>query len=222
MDIPISQIKPIYHPRHPSTSTSNTLIQTLTLHPHPEGGYFTETDRNPHKIHPSNQTQTTETTSTTADELSLRAASSTIFYLLTPTAPLGGFHRHHGRTVHTLHRGRGRYVIIHADEATCSHEGSEEFDQDKGKTKAKAKARLESFVVGPDVARGERLQWVVGAGKYKASYLLQDRDMSNGNLERGGGEGEGLLISEVGLFVLWFISFYGFVKILLSILIYFV
>lgn len=113
-------------------------------------------------------------------------------------------------------------MIIHADEATCSHEGSEEFDQDKGKTKAKAKARLESFVVGPDVARGERLQWVVGAGKYKASYLLQDRDMSNGNLERGGGEGEGLLISEVGLFVLWFISFYGFVKILLSILIYFV
>ena len=88
--------------------------------------------------------------------------------MLTPNAPLGAFHRHWGRTIHTWHRGRGRYVIIHADEATCSHEGSGEFERVEGK------ARLESFVVGPDVARGERLQWVVGAGKYKASYLLPD------------------------------------------------
>lgn len=169
MDIPISQIKPIYKPHtnlpQPSPSPPKTLIHTLNLHPHPEGGYFTEADRNPHSIHaPSPSNEADSKSHETSN--SLRAASSTIFYMLTPSAPLGVFHRHWGRTIHTWHRGRGRYVIIHADEATCSYEGWGEFERVEGK------ARLESFVVGPDVARGERLQWVVGAGKYKASYLV--------------------------------------------------
>lgn len=187
MDIPISQIKPVYNPHnHHPLHTSSSLIQTLNLHPHPEGGYFTETDRSPHPIqtHPNHQENGT----------SLRAASSSIFYLLTPTAQLGVFHRHWGRTIHSWHRGRGRYVIIHADEATCSHEGSGEFERGAGK--GTGKARLESFVVGPDVARGERLQWVVGAGKYKASYLLPERSNQDGG-EVGGSNG--LLISEVGV-----------------------
>jgi hypothetical protein len=82
-------------------------------------------------------------------------------------------------------------VIIHADEATCSHERSEEFERGDGKKEGKTKARLESFVVGPDVARGERLQWEMGAGKYKASFLLPDGDgdTSNGHPEEGGGSG---------------------------------
>jgi len=60
-------------------------------------------------------------------------------------------------------------VLIHADEP--------------GQPK-----RIESFVVGHDVNKGERLQWIVDGGKYKASYLLPD--------EEGGKESEGLLISE--------------------------
>lgn len=71
--------------------------------------------------------------------------------------------------MHTLHRGRGRYVIIHADE--------------EGKEK-----RVETFVVGQDVEKGERLQWIVEGGKFKASYLLPG--------EENGKESEGLLISE--------------------------
>lgn len=71
--------------------------------------------------------------------------------------------------MHTLHRGRGSYVIIHADE--------------EGKEK-----RVESFVVGHDVEKGEKLQWIVDGGKFKASYLLPD--------EEGGSESQGLLISE--------------------------
>lgn len=55
-------------------------------------------------------------------------------------------------------------MIIPADEATCSHEGSEEFERGDGKDKGKtSKARLESFVVGPDVARGGALP--VGGGR---------------------------------------------------------
>ena len=99
----------------------------------------------------------------------VRNSSTTIFYLLTPGGPQGGFHRNKARTVHTLHRGRGRYVIVHADE-----EGREK--------------RIETFTVGHNVAEGERLQWIVEGGKYKASYLLPD--------EAGQESSYGLLISE--------------------------
>jgi predicted cupin superfamily sugar epimerase len=60
-------------------------------------------------------------------------------------------------------------MLIHADEP--------------GKPK-----RIESFVVGKDVIKGEKLQWIVEGGKYKASYLLPD--------EEGGKDSQGLLISE--------------------------
>ncbi|KAL4919743.1 hypothetical protein BDW62DRAFT_178367 [Aspergillus aurantiobrunneus] len=46
------------------------------------------------------------------DNDTVRSASATIFYLLTPRSPVGVFHRNRSRTVHTLHRGRGRYVVI--------------------------------------------------------------------------------------------------------------
>jgi len=101
-----------------------------------------------------------------------RSASTTIYYLLTPGKPHGVFHRNKGRTMHTLHRGPGRYIVIHVDE-----EHGEE------------KARIETFVVGHDIHKGERLQWMVEGGKHKAIFLLPDHedDMKS----------EGLLISEV-------------------------
>ena len=67
-----------------------------------------------------------------------------------------------------MHVGRGRYVLIHADEPG-------------------AKKRVETFVVGRDVAAGERVCWVVEGGKYKGTFLLE-----------GDGE-EGLLVSEVSV-----------------------
>ena len=160
------------------TSSSNAaespnvdaLIKTLELQKHPEGGYFKETDRDPlrvaipfitHKLAPS-------------DSNSTQSASTTIYYLLTPASPTGQFHRNKGKTIHTLHKGRGRYIIIHADE---NQEGQ--------------KARLETFVVGHDIPNRERLQWLVEGGKYKASFLLPDTRVSS--------ESEGLLISEVSI-----------------------
>lgn len=77
--------------------------------------------------------------------------------------------------MHTLHSGRGRYVIIHEDE------------REEGE-----KARVETFVVGQDIHGGERVQWLVEGGKYKASFLLPDG--------QGRPESEGLLISEVSSF----------------------
>lgn len=42
--------------------------------------------------------------------------------------------------------------------------------------------------MGHNVEKGERLQWIVDGGKYKASFLLPD--------EEGGTDSDGLLISE--------------------------
>ncbi|KAJ5120622.1 uncharacterized protein N7515_010010 [Penicillium bovifimosum] len=164
-------LKPLYPP-HPSQQEPEEespqiqkTVDALSLLPHPEGGYYVETDRDPLRI-PNPFAPTSDTDKD-------RSASTTIFYLLTPNRSFGAFHRNKGRTVHVWQRGRGRYVIIHADEV----EGG------------KGKARVETFVVGPDVAAGERMQWVVEGGKYKASFLLEDG---------GSGESkEGLLISEV-------------------------
>ncbi|OTB00655.1 hypothetical protein M426DRAFT_324123 [Hypoxylon sp. CI-4A] len=102
-----------------------------------------------------------------------RNASTTIWYYLTPQTPQGSFHRLRSRTIHTLHRGRGVFILIHADEPDLPGGGK----------------RVESFAVGPDVAKGERAQWIIDGGKFTASFLLPDDaslDMSS----------SGLLISE--------------------------
>lgn len=154
----------------PETPQTTALIETLNLQPHPEGGYFAETDRDAQRV-PNPFLHASDSAASPAGPVprpgadAVRHASTTIYYLLTPASSYGTFHRNKGRTVHTLHRGRGRYVILHADEEARP-------------------ARLETFVVGQDVERGERLQWIVEGGKYKASFLLD------------GGEGV-LLISEV-------------------------
>lgn len=90
--------------------------------------------------------------------------------------------------MHTHHRGRARYVIIHADEVAASSHPSGYGDDgvEEGK-RWTGKARIETFVVGPDVLNGEKLQWIVDGGKYKCSYLLPDENSK---------DSEGCLISE--------------------------
>jgi len=145
-----------------------TIIEALQMLPHIEGGYFVETDRDPALVaSPFPETPASELMPQRPGfKPEFRNASTSIFYLITPGSPQGNFHRNRARTVHTLHRGRGRYVLIHAD-------------KDK---------RIETFVVGPNVAAGEKLQWIVEGGKYKASFLLPDSE--------GGETSSGLLISE--------------------------
>ncbi|KAH0174088.1 oxidoreductase, partial [Aureobasidium melanogenum] len=100
-----------------------------------------------------------KTTESENEQDKTRNASTSIHYLLTPESPMGAFHRNRGRTIHTLHRGRGRYVIIHADEAMP------EYDSHSG---IRSKARVETFIVGQNVEEGEKLQWIVDGGKYKS------------------------------------------------------
>ncbi|EMD64561.1 hypothetical protein COCSADRAFT_89921 [Bipolaris sorokiniana ND90Pr] len=171
-----TKLTPIY----PSSSSATpeespatqSLISSLNLQKHIEGGYFAELDRNPLLIpNPFLQSDNgeEEVKRTAQKPLSgddaVRNASTSIYYMLSRGEPQGNFHRNKGRTIHTLISGRGRYVLIHADEP--------------GTPK-----RVESFVVGMDFAAGEKSVWVVEGGKYKASFLLE------------GAEGERLLISE--------------------------
>ncbi|KIW99084.1 uncharacterized protein Z519_00747 [Cladophialophora bantiana CBS 173.52] len=161
----------------PSTESQviSRTITTLQLQSHIEGGYFHETDRdrllvpNPFKNLPLLTNATSKDTSDT------RHASTTIYYFLSPKSPVGRFHRNRGRTVHTLHWGRGRYVILH-------------FDQ---RDPVSGEAPVETFVVGKDIEKGEKLQWIVEGGKFKASFLLPDEEGSDNR-----SSGQGLLISE--------------------------
>ncbi|KAI9834401.1 MAG: hypothetical protein M1819_003012 [Sarea resinae] len=176
-------IRPFFPADDATTSESpatKTIISTLGLQEHIEGGYFVETDRDswriPNPFLPASSSSTTDST---------RNASTTIYYFLTPTSPQGAFHRNKGRTVHTLHSGRGRYVLIHADEVSDGIDA-------EGTEKWKGKARVETFIVGHDVSKGERLQWIVDGGKYKASFLLPDEDDDGTDATTS----KGLLISE--------------------------
>jgi predicted cupin superfamily sugar epimerase len=181
-------LKPSYPIGQHTTESASTraVIDTLSLLSHPEGGYFAEIDRDPLTVpNPflKNGGKQEDGEKTAQKPMSgdntVRNASTSIYYLLTSVRPQGHFHRNLGRTVHTLISGRGTYVLIHADEP-----GEEK--------------RVESFVVGKDVAKGERAVWIVEGGKYKASYLLP---MNGGGGGKEGGDAEEgvekLLISEV-------------------------
>jgi predicted cupin superfamily sugar epimerase len=85
-------------------------------------------------------------------------------------------------------------VIIHADEVAPSSRpsgyGAEESESGADEKKLwTGKARVETYVVGQDVLGGEKLQFIVEGGKYKASYLLPDT-------KDGQDSKDGCLISE--------------------------
>ena len=177
----LSVIQPSFAPSDLFASESapiQSTIKALGLVPHPEGGYFNQTDAAPTSIpSPYAGREVDEAAISTSlirpdyDPAS-RRLSTTIFYFLTPQRPLGFFHRNRSRIIHTLHRGRGRYVLLHPDTG-----------------------RLESFIVGQNVEKGEKLQWVVEGGVWKASFLLEEEPQEHGK-HPAGRESPGLLISE--------------------------
>ncbi|PLB47368.1 hypothetical protein P170DRAFT_511980 [Aspergillus steynii IBT 23096] len=186
MEFPLSSITPQFPIpftafANPTTEPPNLqhLIHHLNLSPHIEGGYFRETDRARDQIvcpaHEHEPTHPHPPDPRARPGEDHRALSTTCLYLLTPKSPIEAFHRTRGRVVHTLHRGRGVCMIL-KNGARIGKESS--------------RIEIESFIVGQDVAKGERLQWVVEGGCYKASLLVPDGDGDEG--EKSGG----LLVSE--------------------------
>ncbi|KAA8893857.1 RmlC-like cupin domain-containing protein [Sphaerosporella brunnea] len=129
-----------------AASEAEALIRTLQLQPHPEGGFFRRTHEDTRLVPNPFATATDDD-----DDDATRLASTSIHYLLTPASPVGHWHRNKALTYHFLHRGRGRYRLLHPD------------------------GRLEEYVVGPDVESGERIMWVVEGGVWKTS-AVEDGD----------------------------------------------
>lgn len=149
-------------------------IDILKMQPHIEGGYFVETDRQPERVpNPFKDLPTLSNATDKADTSETRNASTSINYLLTPKSPVGYFHRNRGHTVHTLHKGRAVYVTMYPDRP-----------RDK-----KGRVQVNSFLVGQDLVNGEDLQWCVGGGVFKATFLYPDED-------EGHESKDGMLISE--------------------------
>lgn len=77
-----------------------------------------------------------------------RFTMTSIFYLLTEAAPIGHWHLNKSDIIHYYHLGSPvHYYLIHPD------------------------GRLETAVLGPDLASGQQLQLVVRGGIWKASHL---------------------------------------------------
>lgn len=79
-----------------------------------------------------------------------RCSMTSIFYLLTDDKPLSYLHRNQADIVHYFQLGSPvTYYVVHPD------------------------GQLETVVLGPELAAGQRLQLTVSGGCWKASQLLQ-------------------------------------------------
>ncbi|KAF8958410.1 RmlC-like cupin domain-containing protein [Flammula alnicola] len=86
-----------------SSLSTSSLIKSLDLEEHPEGGYFVLTN-----------VQNQKTFSTFAGRFTPPLATS-IYYLLAYDRPFGIFHMNKSRlpqTYHVLHQGRAEYTLI--------------------------------------------------------------------------------------------------------------
>jgi len=123
---------------------TQALVTQLNLQPHPEGGYFVETDRQEEVV--GSPFAGGET----------RSLATSIYYLLTRDNPNGVIHMNKSVTYHVLHSGRAEYTLITPPKG----EGS--------------KATVERKVMGTDVSKGETRLLLVGSGIWKMSRLLPD------------------------------------------------
>ncbi|OJJ98784.1 hypothetical protein ASPACDRAFT_1857281 [Aspergillus aculeatus ATCC 16872] len=158
------------------------------------GGYFHQTDRHPLTLPTPWAEPSSSSSSSSPQKHGTRSLSTTITYLLAPSSAVGVFHRNKGRTVHSLHRGRGRYVLLREDAPVTGDEDEDEANGEgrgRGRSKGKGQATVETFVVGMDTQHGERMQWVVEGGVWKGCFL-ETRDIES---DHGNGF-EGMLISE--------------------------
>lgn len=170
-DAPEADIEPSLFVKFPSSEPPSALqgiIDDWGLIEHREGGYFKETDRSPFVMNVTGQGTVPKSGIVAEDEnvddegkpssLLQRNYSTLIYYLLTPSSPVGKLHKNKNRIIHILQRGKGQYVLIYPD------------------------GRVKSFKVGFDYNNGELSQWVVPGGVYKASFLLPNEEFSNGLL----------------------------------------
>lgn len=88
---------------------------------------------------------------TLACESGIRPAMSSIYYMLTADQPRGRMHLNRSDIMHYWHLGGAlRYYLIYPN------------------------GELQTLELGPDLARGQQLQFLVPGGVWKATELLDD------------------------------------------------
>ena len=111
------------------------LIKALNLSGHFEGGYFRQTFKS-------------ESDPGVMTPRGLRAAMTSIFYMLTDDSPIDAFHTKHSDGIQFFLMGAPvTYHLIHPNGVH------------------------ETVVLGPDLSKGHQLQLAVGGGVWKAAEL---------------------------------------------------
>ncbi|GAA5914062.1 hypothetical protein JCM8208_005933 [Rhodotorula glutinis] len=149
---------------------NKSLIESLHLEPHPEGGFFVQTHAMDETVPSPFADGATRQLATQIYYLLAAASSSTSSSSHSPHQ--GTFHLNKSTTYHLHHQGRAAYTLIRPA-------------RDGGKPEVRR------AVVGSDAARGEVRQLVVEGGWWKASRI-PDEDLVEGEEDR-----TGCLISEV-------------------------
>ncbi|BGO90832.1 hypothetical protein NBRC10512_005843 [Rhodotorula toruloides] len=134
-------------PDYPYLEGNASLIASLKLQPHPEGGFFAETVRTDQKI-----------ASEFADGKQRNLATQ-IYYLLTPDSPKGKMHMNKSVTFHALHAGRALYTLVKPLPPN-SPTGAE--------------PEIKHVVMGSDASKGEVRQLFVEGGWWKASEIPEE------------------------------------------------
>ncbi|KLO08686.1 hypothetical protein SCHPADRAFT_944236 [Schizopora paradoxa] len=167
-------------------ATGNTkLIETLSLAPHPEGGYFVETDRQ-EEVVPSPFAHGKE-----------RSLGTSIYYLLTPERPMGYFHMNKSVTYHVLHQGRAEYTLIRPPPTLPLTTPSLHSDPVASSDSVQVPSpRIETVIMGTNADAGEVRMLLVGTGVWKRSNLLpEDLELAKQSPELS--DKTGCLITEV-------------------------
>ncbi|AUX24070.1 hypothetical protein SOCEGT47_046030 [Sorangium cellulosum] len=125
------------------------LIESLGLIPHPEGGYFREVFRSGSTPMTTNGlTDPAGSVVQTDRAPPERNVLTSIYWLLDRSRPVGYWCMNLSDHVHYYHAGAAlTYSVIHPD------------------------GRLETQRLGPDLRRGDVMQFVVRGGCWKASHL---------------------------------------------------
>lgn len=120
-----------------------SVIETLQLEPHIEGGYFRRTYASPKSITITKQTANGQ------EVRCERPTMTSIYYCLTSDHPIDYFHRNHSDIMHYFNLGLPiRYTVILPD------------------------GTLQETILGPSIREGHKQQLLVQGGCWKACELL--------------------------------------------------
>jgi uncharacterized protein len=146
--------------------TADYIIGTLSLSPHPEGGFFRETFHDEPILPPSPLDTTSGTLSSNAPTALHNRAASTLIYYLLPYPHFSSLHRIDAAEGWHYYTGTVPLEVVELDPPTLSAGASV-----TGSATGKSAQPLKVTRLGVDFSKGERPQYVVQKGKWFGARL---------------------------------------------------